>query len=420
MSSYRIDLPEPFSGNDGQDFRHWVKRFEVAVDAAQDSSAKKEFLLPSRLSSSAFTVWDSLPASEKSDYSKTKKALQSVFGGSAYIKNFQSCITARVRDQDEPLEVYAASLSTLVVEAFPDYDNNAQNGEKFRRFMAGIDAQLRRKVYELGAEKFDDALEYAIRIERATKLTQPENRTTVAATSEEQHLADKLDSVLSRIEKLEMGHKSPPRKREIRYQSPSPPRRDHYSQSTHRSRRDTSYDRRRTPSFDRNSLYDRRRTPSFDRNSSYDRRHTPSFDRDSSYDRRRTPSFDRDSSYDRRRTPSFDRSRNRHRDLSPYRYRRTSPFNDEQRHPSIDQPRDQRRHQQNSYHHGRQYSPSRDIPREQRHSSPTWDRRRSPHYNERRHRSQRDQDRSHYSTQSDWKSSPRSHHVQFEDQENYE
>ena len=39
---------------------------------------------------------------------------------------------------NEPLEVFAAEIARLCQEAFPKYGKVAQNGERFRRFVAGL------------------------------------------------------------------------------------------------------------------------------------------------------------------------------------------------------------------------------------------------------------------------------------------
>lgn len=46
----------------------------------------------------------------------------------------------------------------MVLEAFPDYDLKAQEGEKFRHFAAGLDPALQAKIHENGAEDIGDAL----------------------------------------------------------------------------------------------------------------------------------------------------------------------------------------------------------------------------------------------------------------------
>ena len=133
MAMFRLELPEIFSGEEGKDFRQWVRRFEVAVASLDSSttttsSAQKHSLLPSRLAGSAFTVWESLPESDKKEFEKVKKVLSEVFGRTTYLTNFRSCITARSRLPSEPIEVFSAAISTLVGEAFPKYDEDTKDG----------------------------------------------------------------------------------------------------------------------------------------------------------------------------------------------------------------------------------------------------------------------------------------------------
>ena len=203
MATFRLELPEVFTEEEGKDFRQWVRRFEVAVDSmpsSSSSSVQKHTLLPSRLSGSAFTVWESLPESEKKDFGKVKTVLSEVFGRTTYLTNFRSCITARVRLPSEPIEVFSAAIATLVREAFPKYDDDAREGENFRRFMAGLDGVLRRKLYEHGVQTFKSAVSTAVRIEQAALLGQSEtSQLQVAATSK----ADSYSILAQRLASLE-------------------------------------------------------------------------------------------------------------------------------------------------------------------------------------------------------------------------
>ena len=77
--------------------------------------------------------------------------------------------TARKRHADEPLEVYASSIISMVEEAFPKYDKDAKEGESFRRFVAGLDSNLQKKIHELGGTTLAEALNIATRVERANQ-----------------------------------------------------------------------------------------------------------------------------------------------------------------------------------------------------------------------------------------------------------
>lgn len=67
----------------------------------------------------------------------------------------------------EPLEVYAAEITRLVQEAFPNYGRPAIAMERFRRFVAGLDPILQAKCHEHGAATLKDALGGACKWERA-------------------------------------------------------------------------------------------------------------------------------------------------------------------------------------------------------------------------------------------------------------
>lgn len=96
-------------------------------------------LLPTRLDGAAFLLWDSLPPGVQCDYEAVKERLKEAFGQKQFLMYFQTYVCARSRQSNESLEVYAADISRLVVEAFPDYNQAAKNCERFRRFLAGLD-----------------------------------------------------------------------------------------------------------------------------------------------------------------------------------------------------------------------------------------------------------------------------------------
>ncbi|XP_054874671.1 uncharacterized protein LOC118471314 [Amphiprion ocellaris] len=124
-------------------------------------------VLPTRLDGAAFLLWDILPPSVQCDFESVKEKLNEAFGQKQFLLYFQTCVSARTRQANESLELYAADISRLVAEAFPEYDMAALNGEKFRRFLAGLDPGLRAKCHEQGASDLEEALMIAGRCERA-------------------------------------------------------------------------------------------------------------------------------------------------------------------------------------------------------------------------------------------------------------
>ncbi|XP_035995289.1 tetratricopeptide repeat protein 21B-like isoform X2 [Fundulus heteroclitus] len=94
------------------------------------------------------------------------------FGQRQLMDRFRASLTARARAPGESLEVYAADVSRLVAEAFPDYGDVAQREEKFRRFLAGLDPALKAKCLEMGATDLEEALHVAERCENARAALQ--------------------------------------------------------------------------------------------------------------------------------------------------------------------------------------------------------------------------------------------------------
>lgn len=188
--SCQLELPPPFHGSSSQNFHTWIRRFEICVQAAYDSSEETlAKLLPARLDGAALKIWDSLSSSEQNDYTVTKKKLESVFSRKQDILSFQSSVKARPRQPEEPLEVYAAEITRMVLLAFPDYGRNAIEGETFRRFIAGLDTDLQSKCFEFGVKTMSEALQIASQCERA------KNALKVIATPNLQSLPEATGTV---------------------------------------------------------------------------------------------------------------------------------------------------------------------------------------------------------------------------------
>ena len=181
----KIDLPAPFTGDGSQSFLSWARQLEVAVGATAGGGhgCTEELvrILPTRLSKSAFLLWDSLPDATKLDYAAIKERLGAAFGQRQLMDRFRASLSARVRASGESLEVYAADVSRLVTEAFPDYGGVAQREEKFRRFLAGLDPALKAKCLEMGATDLEEALHVVERCENARMTLQRDYVSTAAA-----------------------------------------------------------------------------------------------------------------------------------------------------------------------------------------------------------------------------------------------
>ena len=181
----RIDLPATFTGDGSQSFLSWARQLEVAVGATAGGGhgCTEELvrILPTRLGKSAFLLWDSLSDATKSDYAAIKERLGAAFGQRQLMDRFRASLSARVRASGESLEVYAADVSRLVAEAFPDYGGVAQREEKFRRFLAGLDPALKAKCLEMGATDLEEALHVAERCENARVALQNDYVSTAAA-----------------------------------------------------------------------------------------------------------------------------------------------------------------------------------------------------------------------------------------------
>ncbi|XP_034540855.1 uncharacterized protein LOC117829958 isoform X1 [Notolabrus celidotus] len=339
---WKGDFSHVFMGDGKEDFSRWCRRFEVTVQATptydEDSMAK---LLPTRLGGAAFSYWDSQSDAVKSDYDDVKEKLKAVFGQTAYVTTFQSYINARTRLPGEALPVFAAEISRLVEEAFPTYGQNAKDGEKFRRFIAGIEPYLQLRCHEQGLTSLDAALKFAIQIETAHQASRVfSSQNTVqyvsqapvlpnvpgaapahfstsspslsvnSATSEDlRNMQKTLETLSERVEQL---HLQVQRQHKDARHSSSDYWSHRRSPSPHSERGHSRYN-----SSDRNSY----RRPSYDQHTAPDRSYGPSRYVEDRYDTR--DSHRRSGSYERQargRSPSYrehtqsGRSADRHED----------------------------------------------------------------------------------------------------------
>lgn len=102
-----------------------------------------------------------MPPLTQKDCDLVKDKLRDVFGPNYSLPFFQTNINARPHKPGESLDVYSADITRLVIEAFPSYDHNALEGEKFCRFVAGLDPTLQSKIHEMGAENLKQAVRIA-------------------------------------------------------------------------------------------------------------------------------------------------------------------------------------------------------------------------------------------------------------------
>lgn len=165
---FKVDLPPCFHG-DGRDkdsFSLWKARLELAVKACADAQRQDlAAILPTRLSGDALTYWLSLSPDIQQNYELCVAALNDVFGRKQFLLHFQTFVNARPRMPKEPLEVFAAEITRLVLEAFPNYGECAIAMERFRQFVAGLDPVLQAKCHEHGATSLEEALAIACKWE---------------------------------------------------------------------------------------------------------------------------------------------------------------------------------------------------------------------------------------------------------------
>ncbi|KAL1256584.1 hypothetical protein QQF64_012129 [Cirrhinus molitorella] len=143
---FKVDLPQCFNGDD------------------------LVTILPTRLSGDALAYWLSLSPDIQQNYELCVAALNDVFGRKTFLLHFQSFVNARPRMPKEHLEVFAAEITRLDLEAFPKYGETAIAMERFRRFVAALDPVLQAKCHKHGATSLEEALAIACKWERAQEV----------------------------------------------------------------------------------------------------------------------------------------------------------------------------------------------------------------------------------------------------------
>ena len=192
---YSVELPPCFHGvgRDKESFSLLKVRLELAVKACADGRQLDiATILPTRLSGDALAYWLSLSPNVQQDYEGCTARQNDVFGRKEFLLHFQTFVNARQRLPREPLDVFAAEITRLVLEEFPNYGVAAIAMERFRRFVTGLDPALGAKYHEHGSTTLEEALAVACKWERAQealKLLSPpvsSNATTQRATSSPQ------------------------------------------------------------------------------------------------------------------------------------------------------------------------------------------------------------------------------------------
>lgn len=80
---------------------------------------------------------------------------------------FRATLMPEVASREKFYPFLPQKSPRLVDDAFPTYGDEAKNGEKFRRFIAGLDPYLQLRCHEQGVKTLEEALQFAMQIEAA-------------------------------------------------------------------------------------------------------------------------------------------------------------------------------------------------------------------------------------------------------------
>ena len=174
-----IALPKVF---DDGDLVSWLECFDVCATANNWADDNRLRRLPTLLSGRAFAVFQRLAGNQKDTLAHLRENLLGAFlpdeqRGARYAE-FDSCC---IKD-GESIEVFAYRLESLLRQAVPDVDGNGRETILKQRFIRGLSATIRLRLYENPALTYAQCELVARRQSNRLSL-QPRRRKTTAALS---------------------------------------------------------------------------------------------------------------------------------------------------------------------------------------------------------------------------------------------
>lgn len=233
--------PEIFSGE--SNWTDWVDHFETVATVNGWDDATKLTWLPVRLTGKAQVAWKRLAADAKEDYDTAKESLRKRFEPDSKRQLYAAEFHSRRRRSGEQWGDFADQLRCLADRAFPTLEEDAKELLTLDRYLGNInDPKIAFAVRQQRPKTVEEAVASTLEMESYAAPEQKQAESKVSLVDEEseydlcmirsqQGVVPLLESIVSRLEKLEsnVGDKDSRRGR-WRRSDGSSPRRERLSQ----------------------------------------------------------------------------------------------------------------------------------------------------------------------------------------------
>ena len=175
-----IALPNKF---DDGDIVSWLDSYDVCAVANGWNDEARLRRMPTLLTGRAFAIFQRLAAGDKDTLAHLRASLTAAFlpeeqRGARY-SEFDTCSMKT----KEAVEVFAHRLESLLRQALPDLDGAARDAVLKQRFIRGMEAPIRLRLYENPALTYAQCVTTARQLQSAVKQLSDEGVTLPSTTS---------------------------------------------------------------------------------------------------------------------------------------------------------------------------------------------------------------------------------------------
>jgi len=203
--------PEPFSGE--SNWTDWLDHFEAAATVNGWDDPTKLKWLPVRLTGKAQVAWRRLSQEAKASYDTATGALNKRFEPDSKRQLYAAEFQSRLKRCDEKWGDFADQLRGLADKAFPTLDEDAKELLTVDRYLNNIsDPNVVFAVRQKRPQTVEEAVAATLEMEsylpqcpkeRKVSLVQETMELDVGVVQSQRGIAPLLESIVSRLEKLE-------------------------------------------------------------------------------------------------------------------------------------------------------------------------------------------------------------------------
>lgn len=215
MATKPVVLPEPFCGETS--WEDWEFHFDNVADVNGWDDEQKMKWLRVRLTGRAQKAFQRLPTESKESYQAARDALKERFEPTSRKIRYQVEFQTRRKKKAETWADFADDLKSLVDKGFPDLPEEAKEHLALQSYLQQLDQpQVAFGVRQKRPTTIDDAVSLTLEMEtymlpptRASTISsvqqdqEQDEATTVAAVDPTEKLANLLERLVLRVEKLE-------------------------------------------------------------------------------------------------------------------------------------------------------------------------------------------------------------------------